>query len=142
MLELLKLILFTKLLLLTPDPVSFESEQTIHLKEPIGAINSKGHIEIDVTLMMPNALQGKLNKELNLLSEKFPEKCMTARLVNSKTGDDVLLSRVSYATNEDQLLIYIMSESGVPTDLEFDEVHIQTSVSLDKVSVYWKNGVM
>ena len=125
MLELLKLIFFTKILLLTPGPISFESELTIYLKEPISAINGKGHLQVDVTLMMPGVLRGEPNRELNLLSEAFPEKCMTARLVNSKTGDNVLLSRVSHATNEDQLLIYIMSESGVPTDLEFDEIHIQ-----------------
>ncbi len=142
MLELLKLIFFTKVLLLTPDPISFEVEQTILIQEPISAINNRGHIEVDVTLMMPGALQGKPNKELNLLSEKFPEGCMTAKLVNSKTGDEVFLSRVSHATNEDQLLVYIMSESGVPTDMEFDEIHIQTLVPLNEVSVYWKNGMI
>lgn len=142
MLEFLKLLFFTKVVLLTPVPVSFDSHYTITPQESINAINPRGHIEIDVTAMIPNGIQSNTNEKLNLLAKSFPENSIKVELINTKTGNTVNLTRVSQATGKEQLLVYVMSYSGVPTDMEFDEIHIKTLVPLSKVSVYWKNGMM
>lgn len=141
MLEFLKLFFFAKLILLTPNPIDIEDNKVVQLQEPISALNSQGHIQIDVTSMMPSVSEVEVSRKFELLSERFPQNSISVRLLNTSTGDSVELSKISYAANSEQYLVYIISESGLATELEFDEVQIQSSISLRRVTLYWRNAL-
>jgi hypothetical protein len=54
-------------------------------------------------------------------------------------GERTELDTAYFSLENDQAWMVLTSSSGVPTDLEFVSLSIQSSVDLRNVRVYWKN---
>lgn len=139
MVELIKIFFLAKVVLLTPSPVTFNDECTLLPEAPIKAVNSRAHIIIDVTTMVPGGASNDINESFNLLSEYFPAESILVELHSAILETNIELSRVSYAVNSEQLLVYVMGESEVPKNLAFDKVTVKTKAPLSDVKIYWRN---
>lgn len=139
MIELIKIFFLAKVVLLTASPVTFDDEYTLLPEQSIKAVNARAHIIIDVTTMIPGGTSNDINENFNLLSEYFPAESILVSLDSTTLDTTILLSHVSYALNTEQLLVYVMSESGVPENLAFDKVTVKTKIPLSDVKIYWRN---
>lgn len=139
MIELIKIFLLAKVVLLTPSPVTFYDDYTLLPEPPIKAVNSRAHIIIDVTTMIPGGTSNDINESFNLLSEYFPAESIMVELSSATLETTILLSRISYAVNAEELLVYVMSESNMPKNLAFDKVTVKTDTPLSDVKIYWRN---
>ena len=140
MYDFLMILLFSKVVLLTPEPVDINSNEKgyeINLKEPINAINSGASIEIDITTMLPVSIKGDVVKSREAVSKIFPDGSVEVILSMDK-GNISLKDRfgISVGSNDTKLTLY---NDNMPTNIDFNAVTIKTSVNLENVKIYWRN---
>ena len=140
MYDFLMILFFSKVVLLTPEPVDINSNEKgyeINLKEPINAINSGASIEIDITTMLPVSIKGDVVKSREAVSKIFPDGSVEVILSMDK-GNISLKDRfgISVGSNDTKLTLY---NDNMPTNIDFNAVTIKTSVNLENVKIYWRN---
>jgi len=136
----LLILFFSKTVPLTTEPVTITGEVELLQDEPISAITSGASIKIDITKMLPDAnikSSGFIEAQ-RLIEERIPFRSTRARLI-SKDGSEILLSDYGISLSNDSAWYSLSSRTGVPTDLEFTKVIIESSVELTDVTIYWRN---
>ncbi|NRA83568.1 MAG: hypothetical protein HRU22_07315 [Gammaproteobacteria bacterium] len=141
MIELFKILLFSKLVLLTPSPISIMESVSLPCEPTISAINSGGHIEIDVTTMMEAYSGLGVTKRMNALSGAFPQGAIIVTLINEKDGKTVTLNKLSHSVGSETSSVILMALDGVPTGVEFSKAEVKTEIPLEGVSVSWVNHI-
>lgn len=138
--EFFLILFFSKTLLLTPDPVTISKEMGFHPSEPLSAITTGASIIIDVTNMLPNVNIGSsgIVESRRLIRERIPPRNIRARLI-AEDETEVILSVFGTSLTHDSAWVTLSSRTGVPTDLEFKKVIIESATELNDVVVYWRN---
>lgn len=140
--QFLLILLFAKTVLLTPYPVSFESELEIAPAKPLKAITSGAEIQIQVTSMIAVDRGVGILKLQDAITEAFPSGTINAHLF-SKSGKEIVLGYngfFSFAKND--VWLTLSKEGGMPTNMEFVKIVIESKVPLKDVNIYWKNHKM
>jgi hypothetical protein len=141
MIELLKILLFSKIVLLTPTPINITESVFLHYESTISAINTGGHIEIDVTKMMEAYSELGITKRMDALSRIFPQGTIRATLINEKDGIKITLNKLSHSVGKESSSIILMAPTGVPTGVAFSMVEVKTKIPLEDVSASWVNYI-
>jgi hypothetical protein len=139
MFDLIKVLFFAKTVLLTPTQISFDDEYVLNLKEPVTAISPTAHIKIDVTEMLSIESKDNITGNLDMLAKYFPESSVQVELISKEAGVKKVLSRVSYGVGNEYLVVFVLGNKDVPTDVAFDQVTVRTKVPLENVEIYWQN---
>ena len=136
--EFFLILLFSKTILLTPDPISLHGRLELVPDKPIKAITSGASIQIDVSsLINKDEKEGILAFRKRLLA-MFPPKTISARLVG-EDAEVVLQYDGGHSFNKDSVWLELYVESGIQTDIEFKRVVIESSIKLNGVKILWKN---
>jgi hypothetical protein len=139
--EFLLILFFSKMVLLTPDPVDLYGEKDIYPKDLLTAITSGASVEVDVTDFMGGIDIKKIGivESRKLLEEKIPEGSVKCVLYSS-TGEKIYLDDTGYALSNNAARLTLSASSGVPTNIKFNKVVITSRINLKGVKVYWKNS--
>ena len=139
--EFLLILLFSKMVLLTPDPVDLYGEKEVYPKDPLTAITSGASVEVDVTDFMGGIgiKETGIVESRKLLEEKIPEDSVKGILYGSG-GEKIYLNDTGYALSNNAARLTLSASSGVPTNIEFNKVVITSRINLKGVKVYWKNS--
>lgn len=132
------ILLFSKTVLLTPDPINLHGRLELVPDKPIEAITSGASIQLDVSSMA--AWNGKedILAFRKRLSDLFPSGTIKAKLVGN--GEEVTLSyQGNHQFNKDNVMLSLYTDDGIPTGVEFTKVIIESSIKLNRIKVYWKN---
>ncbi len=132
--EFFAILFFGKWVLLTPNPVSVEGHLELSLEDPIVAVTSGASVRIDVSNLVSGSSISEIKQSFDSI---FPESCVSAVL----QGPDgpVALSRTSSLLSNDQTLLSLSSDTGVPTKTEFSRIELTSCVELKDVNIYWAN---
>lgn len=124
---------FSKLILLTPDPISLSEEWTFIIpKEPISAITEGAAIRIDVSKYIIDKWS------FEEVDSKFPNGSIKGELI-SDNGLIFEIENKHSAHNRDEVHLIIDSNKSVPTDVKFIKVALKSSKLIKDVKVYWRN---
>lgn len=140
MIEFIKLLFLSKIILLTPVPINIDSQIDMDIKEPISAINGGAHLEINIASMIhENNVDAITVKKI--IDSKYSIDSISATLINEKTSKNIKLSYkggISWGGKKDIRLILTPNEN-IGTNIEYNQISIKTNKPLIDVSVYWKN---
>ena len=138
MIEFIKILFLAKVIVLTPEPVTIEDQLSIDAQSPIKAITTGASIRIDISEQVRFNIGNKdMFESYDFMKKNFPSGSVRVEL-HSK-DQIVVLDRISYFSGKEKLGLNVSSKTGVPTDLEFTRIVINTSVSLKNTVVSWKN---
>jgi hypothetical protein len=136
MLDFLKMLFFTKFVLLTPEFINFEGEYSIIPEKPISALNSYAHISIDVSHMM-TSYQGKdVIAKLDAMKKVFPKNSISAYVIDLE-GRTVKFDKMSHASS---LRIILSASDAIIVGKEYKKIVLNSSISLNRVKVGWANS--
>ena len=133
----IKLLIFSKTILLTPSPIDLHGEVVIVPEQPLTAISAGAHLTVDVTAIFggPEAFW-KIEEERQ---KKIPDGTLEARLF-TEDGESVLLTYNGLSSSKDKLLAKLFAEDGVSTEVEFVKVVVNSKVPLHDVRITWENA--
>jgi hypothetical protein len=133
------ILLFGKSVVVTPEPIDIVGEVAFQLPEPISAITSGAHVRIDVTRSLPGTIDSSnAVAVLDYLKAEYPDGSVTATLV-TESGQKTILDRVGGSFGEDSAELTLWTLSGVETGVDFSELKIETTTTLEDVIVLWQN---
>lgn len=132
--EFFTILFFGKVVLLTPQPVTFEDHLEIVLNEPIAAVTRGASLQVEVTSMIE--VTGVIETR-EAVDDRFPEDCVRAILHGSDS--QVELWRMGTRVSNDRVQIGLYSDSGVPIDTEFSRIEVFSCAQMTDVDVYWSN---
>ncbi len=136
--EFFLILLFSKTILLTPDPINLHGRLELVPDKSIRAITSGASVQIDVSsLINKDENEGILAFRKRLLG-MFPPKTISAKLLGEDAGV-VLQYDGGYSFNKDGVWLGLYAENGIPTDIEFKRVVIESSIKLNGIKILWKN---
>lgn len=140
MFELIKMMLFAKVIMLTPNPIDIKPGcLELELAEPLSAINEGAALYIDVSSMLPDDVNGIFEAQA-WVEETFPKKSAQARLLDSSNDIEVeFFFEGNSSWSEDQIRLVLSGSSGVSTNAEYDKIFLETTIGLHNVSIIWKN---
>jgi hypothetical protein len=137
--ELFLLLFFAKSVVIAPEPIDIVGEVSFQLPEGIAAITSGAHVRIDVTRSLPGDIDNSnVIAVLDYLRAKYPGGSVTATLV-ADSGQETILDRVGGSAGGKGAELVLWTLSGVETGVDFSELIIETTKSLDDVTVVWRN---
>ena len=138
MIEFIKILLFSKIITLTPVPVDIDRQLILDLNIPIKAITSGAGIEIDLSKQVRSSIGNKdMFETFDFMEEKFPEGSIHVQLKGK--SQFILLDKISYGYSNGSSKVKVSSASGVPEGIEFTSVIINTNVPLQNAIISWKN---
>jgi hypothetical protein len=138
--ELLLILFFSEWVLLTPQAVDISTELVLTPDKPMTAITSGAGVHIDLKDFAGGVSLKKtrITESTRILRERIAPESVRGYLLTD-AGEQTLLDRAFFSLENDQAWIVLTASTGIPTDLEFVTLSIQSSVELRNVRVYWKN---
>ncbi len=133
------LLFFSKVILLTPDPIILDGVVTFVPEKPLTAITTGASIQIDISsIIIKDKIEG-IEEFRQRVKNKFPPHAIEAKLIQ-KNGDELLLSHTGGCLfNHESTRLSLYPESGVPTDMEFVKVVVKSKIKMEGVTIHWKN---
>lgn len=124
---------FSKLILLTPQPVDLGREWSdVKLTAPISAITPGASLLVDVT-RVPG-----VQRDFATLERMFPKGTVEAQLflnngsaINLQSSGGVALSK-----NSVELLVH---SSDIPVNADFTRLRVRSNIDLKQVRISWQN---
>lgn len=139
MLDFLIILLFAKIVLLTPEPVNIKANEKyiIKLEKPISAITDGASIQIDITDMFLHNDKADLIELRKLIKKRFPRGSIQVKLMNQNKNITLNYDGMS-AINAKNIRLLLNGNDVVKGD-EFDRVDLKSDYQLQKIKIYWKN---
>lgn len=137
--EFFLILLFSKTVLLTPEPVDLDGRIELAPDTPIEAITPGASIEIDVTPVIAWSGKEDITSFDKRLSDHFPPGGITATLVADGHENVALSYRGHHRFNGKRVVLSLDADHGVPPGVKFNRVIIQSNIKLEGVRVYWRN---
>lgn len=137
--EFFLILFFSKTVLLTPDLINLHGRLELVPDRPIEAITSGASIQIDVSSMV--AWDGKEDILIfrKKLSEHFPPGTITAQLIGKDNKEVTLSYQGNHLFNKNNVMLSLYAGNGMPTDIEFTKVIIESNIKLLGIKVIWIN---
>jgi hypothetical protein len=138
MIEFFRILFFSKVLLLTPQPVELFGEIEIRPKEPLVAITRGATIEIDVSSMVKKSGDDGVLELDRRVKEQFPAAAIEALLI-AKDEQISLQYEGHFAYSKGKVMLLLETDSGVPVNVEFEKVILTSRIRLESAKVWWRN---
>jgi hypothetical protein len=140
MIYFIRLILFSKTVLLTPVPIDLTGEVELVPTKPLTAITPGAALEIDVssTISRRREIEGILEFDKRLAGE-FPDGSIQAILTDTSAKEVLLSFTGKHAYAGESVFLILNADGDVPTESEFTKVVIKTEREIHSVLVYWRN---
>ena len=114
-------------------------EHQFRLTKPIWAVNSRAHLEIDVSTMLRNLGQQPGTSLEDFVEKRFPRNCLKATLHGP--GDvSVRLEFSGHAWGTNHVVLIVGKPGSVQTWQKFDLLRLSSCTPLDSVTLRWKNA--
>ncbi len=141
MYELIKILLFGKLILLTPTYITIDANKVFSYKKKLKLLNKEASVQIDISksyikniLGLNNIVDYQIEFKLKTLLKKCPIKVYAVK------GNQKIFFGYPYlsiVSKEDIRLVFQLKNKK---DIkEIDSLYIRPSCTLDNVKIYWKN---
>lgn len=141
--DLFLILLFSKTLLLTPEPINITGSYELSPNEPLSAITEGANLAIDVSSIIKPHKNEDIDVFHNRLFTKFPENSIKAILTNKNNKKDevILTFKRAHSTgqNNNKIEIYLYADQGMPKNHEYDTLKIVSEVELKNVLISWAN---
>lgn len=140
MLDFVKIFLFSHMVALTPEPINIdEGCLELDLQEPISAITKGATLQIDVSSMVPDGIEGVVETR-NWVDKKFASGFAKAILIDSGRNNNVVLRYGGESSwTESRVHLLLSNSDGVPVNTNYEKIVLETSVNLHEVRIVWKN---
>jgi hypothetical protein len=139
LMEFLRILFFAKMVLLTPEPIDLHGSVELRPREPLIAITTGASIEVDVSSMITKNPQEGVVEFRRRVNTMLPLGAIEAKLLGSETRAVALRYDGSVAYSENQVMLSLTSDTGVPTGTEFTQVVVMSRVDLKSIKVSWRN---
>jgi hypothetical protein len=140
MIEFIKMLLFAKSVLLTPEPINIEvGRLDIQLKEPISAVTTGAALYIDVYSMLPIDSRG-IHSARSWLSQEVCEGCIQA-ILHEQFGTEEVTLRFdgSSSWGDGRFFLILSADEGIPLKTKYHKIVLETEVGLEGVVMVWRN---
>lgn len=140
MLDFIKILFFSNLILLTPEPVDIGPHAVeIPLKKPISALTAGARIEIDVSSIISRNENDEISDLRKKVQELIPGGGIRAELVDKKGETIVLAYQGGTSISKESIHITLLGEEGILPDREFTRLTVYSQFELNDVSIFWRN---
>jgi hypothetical protein len=138
--DFLKILFFSKTVLLTPYPIDLAGSLEISLENPLTAITARPSIEIDVLRWVSLSEEMDIFDIREMVKEKIPPGSVYAKMMGE---EEIVLSYTGYVSvGKNDVRIQLFSDEKFPTNKKFERLVIHSEIEMKSVSVYWKNFKM
>ncbi|NOS76177.1 MAG: hypothetical protein HOP36_16895 [Methyloglobulus sp.] len=138
MMTFFRILLFSKVMLLTPEPIDIFGVAEFKLKQPLTAITTGARIEINISSMIEPRQAGRSELERRIKSE-FPVGSIEATLIGKDKQQVRLRYDANYAYSQNEVELTLAADGGVPINIEFEKLIIVSRIKLKSVLVSWRN---
>lgn len=135
----LRILFFSRVVLLTPMPINLFGEVELNPQEPLTAITRGACIQINVSSIITKSKQIGVLEFERRMEELFPAGSIEAILIGKDTRPLTLFYDGNFAYSKNEVFLTLHADGGVPTDVEFDRIIITSNIELKSVLVSWKN---
>lgn len=115
-------------------------EHQFRLREPVRVLNSRAHLEIEVSTMLKKLGHKRGTSPLELVNKRFPRKCLKAVLHGPGDVSVRLEFSGSHAWNDDEVFLRVGEPGSLRRWQKFDLVKLSSCTPLDSVTLHWKNA--
>jgi hypothetical protein len=137
--EFFLILFFGKAVLLTPVPIDINASLVLEFDEPVSAVTPGASVLIDVSAMLTAQDREHIQNSGERVSKLFPDGSITAQLTGTEGASILLTFDGGFLIGDDAIELALNAQGGVPTDLEFKRMVIESTVELKGVSISWKN---
>ena len=136
--ELFLALFFSKIVLLTEQPIDLVGTTELKLGSPVSAISSGASIEIEISQLLDEKIVRDIDiRSIGLaVSEMFPSGAVRAELIHSE-GTTSLTHTGGEIVAEGSVRLRL--HGVVPLSTEFGSISIMTNAPIPQALVYWKN---
>jgi hypothetical protein len=139
MMTFLRILIFAKIVLLTPEPIDLFGEVELKLRESLTAITKGASIEINISSLITKPRQEGILEFRRRLREVFPPGTIEATMISKDKRQVTLHYNGASAYSGNEVILILDADGGVPTDVEFEKLIITSRINLKSVTVSWKN---
>lgn len=142
MLELLKILFFSKTIIISGGLVNIEISQPVkfELSQPLKAINNGADFRIDITEMIPENFSVNPSDSRKLLNLIPPGGIEVVFISSQSDYRLTALFNGNIAYTDEEVYLIIRPQGGFPIDVEFNTVIITSDVELKSVAIIWHNS--
>lgn len=135
----IKILVFSKTVLLTPNSVTFVGDYEIQPREPVTAITTGASLQIDISSLSSgiSVSERGIIEARESLRDLIPEGSVKAVLYGEE--ESVLLNDAHFLLSNNGAMIVLSASTGVPVNVEFREIKVSSKLELRNVEIYWKN---
>ena len=137
--EFFLILFFARMVLLTPEPVDLHGQLVLTPAKSLEAITPGASIQIDVSSLIKWGEKEDILAFRKRLEGRFPSGGIGARLIGRDSQEVVLRYEGNHQFNESSVMLSLYADEGVPTNIEFTKVILESDVELKGVRVFWKN---
>ncbi len=132
--NLILMMLFSKIIILTPAPITL-SDKWVEVvpKEPLRAITSGAGIFIDVTSIVGVELEN------DSLRNTIPPGSIIAKLIDKQGRELKMTNGDAYSTSKDTTELILLSETTMPIKNDFIKLIIKSKKNIESIKITWKN---
>ncbi len=137
MMAFFRILLFSKVVLLTQEPLDLSKSVELKLNEPISAITTGAHFNIDISSYFLK--EKKISDFRKNVIEAFPPGSIRAVLTNP-SGLTVSFTYRGYTGfSEQEKFLILEADNTIPIDKKFTKLTIESDLPLKGVKVFWRN---
>lgn len=114
-------------------------EHQFHLRKPISAVNSRAHLEINVSAMLAHSELHSHAVASEAVEKRFPRDCLKATL-HGQGPAAVRLELSGHTWGNGQVFLRLGKPGAVPTWQKFDLLKLSSCTPLNKVTLHWMNA--
>ena len=141
MITLLKILLFGKVVLLTPHAITIEASCVELIPDvPFEAITSGARIQIDISDLLEKGRSNSVGETRRAVTRVVPVGSVSAELFAKNGKSWQLEYKGGTSISARRVLITLTTELGVPVGVEFDRVKVCSKIELRNIIVEWKNN--
>ena len=141
MLNLIKILLFSQTITLTPLPILLKQGESheIKLTNSISAITSGAHIRIDISAMKPDDAND-FSSIKSWVEKSFKEYDIIAEISNTESGDNINIFYLGgFSWNGEKVHLKLNPTTGFPINANYNKLIVSSNVELKNVYLLWQN---
>jgi hypothetical protein len=137
--QFLLMLLFAKVVLLTPVPVTVIGNQELPLPQPLSALSPGASLEVQLPPAVAGESREKRFKTWSRINEMFPAGSIHAVLYDERGKQFKLDYRGKASMSEADVRLILDAKNGVPAKTKYVRLIVYSQRPLASVKIYWRN---
>ena len=137
--QFLLMLLFAKVVLLTPVPVTVIGDRELPLPRPLSALSPGASLEVQLPPAVAGESRDDRFKTWSHINEMFPAGSIHAVLYDEHGKQLKLEYRGKASMSEADVRLILDAENGVPAKTEYVRLIVYSQRPLASVKIYWRN---